>query len=134
MRWSRTFIPTLRETPADAEVASHKLMLRAGMLRRLSSGIYDHLPLGWRVILKVERIVREELSRIGAEELLLPVLHPAELWQETRRWDVYGPELMRLKDRHERAFALGPTHEEVITDLVRGEVRSYRQLPLNLYQ
>jgi prolyl-tRNA synthetase len=134
MRWTRTFIPTLRETPADAEIASHKLMLRAGMLRRLSSGIYSLLPLGVRVLHKVERIVREELARIGAEELLLPVLHPAELWQETRRWEVYGPELMRLTDRHERAFALGPTHEEVITDIVRNEVRSYRQLPLNLFQ
>jgi prolyl-tRNA synthetase len=134
MRWSQTFIPTLRETPADAEVASHKFMLRAGLMRRLSSGVYSHLPLGLRVIQKVERIVREELARIGAEELLLPILHPAELWQETRRWQIYGPELMRLKDRHERAFALGPTHEEVITDLVRGEVRSYRQLPINLYQ
>ncbi len=134
MRWTRTFIPTLRETPADAEIASHKLMLRAGLLRRLSSGIYSHLPLGLRVVHKVEKIVREELARIGAEEVLLPVLHPAELWQETRRWEVYGPELMRLTDRHERAFALGPTHEEVITDIVRNEVRSYRQLPLNLFQ
>src|SRR4030095_4092949 len=102
MRWTRTFIPTLRETPADAEIASHKLMLRAGMLRRLSSGIYSLLPLGVRVLHKVDRIVREERARIGAEELLLPVLHPAELWQETRRWEVYGPELMRLTDRHER--------------------------------
>ena len=99
MRWSQTFIPTLRETPADAEVTSHKLMLRAGLMRRLSSGVYSYLPLGLRVIQKVERIVREELTRIGAEELLLPILHPAELWQETRRWEIYGPELMRLKDR-----------------------------------
>src|SRR5688500_4465628 len=113
MRWTQTFIPTLRETPADAEVVSHKLMLRAGMMRRLASGVYSHLPLGLRVIHKVSTIIREELARIGAEELLLPVMHPAELWQETRRWEVYGPELMRLTDRHERAFALGPTHEEV---------------------
>ncbi|HEY7530564.1 MAG TPA: proline--tRNA ligase [Gemmatimonadota bacterium] len=134
MRWSRTLIPTLRENPADAEVASHRLMVRAGFLRRLSSGIYTHLPLGVRVLQKVEGIVREELARIGADEILMPVLHPAELWQETRRWEIYGPELMRLRDRHERFFALGPTHEEVVTDLVRGEVRSYRQLPLNLYQ
>lgn len=134
MRWTRTFIPTLREPPADAEVASHKLMVRAGLMRRLSSGIYSHLPLGLRAIQKVERIVREELRRIGADELLLPVLHPAELWKETRRWEIYGPELMRLTDRHDRSFALGPTHEEVITDLVRGEVRSYRELPLNLFQ
>jgi prolyl-tRNA synthetase len=134
MRWTRSFIPTLRETPTDAEIASHTLMLRAGLMRRLSSGIYSHLPLGLRAIHKVERIVREEMARIGADEVLLPVLHPAELWQETRRWEVYGPELMRLVDRHDRAFALGPTHEEVITDIVRGEVRSYRQLPLNLFQ
>jgi prolyl-tRNA synthetase len=134
MRWTRSLIPTLRENPSDAEVASHRLMLRAGFLRRLSSGIYTHLPLGVRVLQKVEVIVREELARIGADEILMPVLHPAELWQETRRWEIYGPELMRLRDRHERFFALGPTHEEVVTDLVRGEVRSYRQLPLNLYQ
>ncbi|MGQ9630719.1 MAG: proline--tRNA ligase [bacterium] len=134
MRWSRALIPTLKEVPAEAEIASHKLMLRAGMMRKLTSGIYTLLPLGWRVAKNVERIVREEMDASGAQELLLPALHPAELWQETRRWDVYGPELMRLKDRHNRFYALGPTHEEVITDLARREIRSYRQLPLNLYQ
>ena len=134
MRWSRAFIPTLKEDPADAEVASHRLMLRAGMLRQVARGIYSYLPLCQRVILKIDAIVREELDRIGAIELMLPILHPAELWQETGRWDLYGPLMMRLSDRHERAYALGPTHEEVVTDLVRKEVRSYRQLPLSLYQ
>jgi prolyl-tRNA synthetase len=134
MRWTRAFLPTLKEDPADAEVVSHRLMLRAGLIRSLARGIYSYLPLCHRVIAKVEHIVREELDRIGAVECLLPIMHPAELWQETRRWEIYGPELMRLQDRHERAFALGPTHEEVITDLVRHEVRSYRQLPLALYQ
>jgi prolyl-tRNA synthetase len=134
MRWSRAFIPTLRESPADAEIASHRLMLRAGMVRKLGAGIYTYLPLGWRSIRKVERIVREEMDRAGAQEILLPILTPAELWRESGRWDEYGRELMRLKDRHEREFALGPTHEEVITATVRGEVRSYRELPLCLYQ
>jgi prolyl-tRNA synthetase len=134
MRWSRAFIPTLREDPADAEVVSHRLMVRAGLLRPVARGVYAYLPLFQRSIHKVERIVREELDRIGAIELMLPILHPAELWQETRRWEVYGPELMRLQDRSDRFFALGPTHEEVITDLLRHEVRSYRQLPLALYQ
>jgi prolyl-tRNA synthetase len=134
MRWSEAFIPTLKEDPADAEVASHRLMVRAALLRPVARGVYAYLPLFQRVIHKVEQIVREELDRIGATELMLPILHPAELWQETRRWEVYGPELMRVVDRSERAFALGPTHEEVITDLVRHEVRSYRQLPLALYQ
>ncbi|MFN2421639.1 MAG: proline--tRNA ligase [Gemmatimonadota bacterium] len=134
MRWSRAFIPTLREDPADAEVVSHRLMVRAGLLRPVARGVYSYLPLLQRSIHKVERIVREELDRIGAIELMLPILHPAELWQETRRWEVYGPELMRLQDRSDRFFALGPTHEEVITDLLRHEVRSYRQLPLALYQ
>ena len=134
MRWSRAFIPTLKEDPADAEVASHRLMMRAGLLRPLARGVYTYLPLCQRVIRKVERIVREELDRIGAIELLLPILHPAELWKETGRWDLYGPLMVRVVDRHEREYALGPTHEEVITDLVRKEVRSYRQLPLSLYQ
>ncbi|HUP00264.1 MAG TPA: proline--tRNA ligase [Gemmatimonadota bacterium] len=134
MRWSRAFIPTLKEDPADAEVPSHRLMVRAGLLRPVARGIYTYLPLLQRSIHKVERIVREEMGRIGAIELLLPILHPAELWQETGRWDLYGPLMMRVVDRHERAYALGPTHEEVITDLVRKEVRSYRQLPLSLYQ
>ncbi|HEX4956465.1 MAG TPA: proline--tRNA ligase [Thermoanaerobaculia bacterium] len=134
MRWSRAFIPTLKEDPADAEVASHRLMLRAGMLRQVARGIYSYLPLCQRVILKIDAIVREELDRIGAIELMLPILHPAELWQETGRWDLYGPLMMRLSDRHDRAYALGPTHEEVVTDLVRNAVRSYRALPLSLYQ
>lgn len=134
MRWSTTFIPTLKEDPADAEVVSHKLLVRAGMIRPISRGIYDYLPLALRVIRKIEAIVREEMNRAGAQELLLPIVSPAELWQESSRWEVYGKELLRLKDRHERDFCLGPTHEEVITDLVRRVVRSYRELPLNLFQ
>lgn len=134
MRWSKAFIPTLKETPSDAEIASHRLMLRAGMLRKLSSGIYNLLPLGMRSVLKVTSIVRQEMNRTGAQELLMPVLSPAELWRESGRWDVYGDELMRVRDRHKRQFALGPTHEEIITDIVRREVRSYRELPLTLYQ
>src|SRR5918996_4054072 len=134
MRWSHAFIPPFGKDPADAEVVSHRLMVRAGLLRPVARGVYSYLPLLQRSIHKVERIVREDLDRIVASELMLPILHPAELWQETRRWEVYGPELMRLKDRSDRSFALGPTHEEVITDLIRHEVRSYRQLPLALYQ
>ena len=134
MRFSQMLIPTLKETPSDAEVISHKLMLRAGMIRKVAAGIYTYLPLGLRTIKKVEKIVREEMNRAGAQEVLMPVVVPAELWQESKRWDFYGKELLRIKDRHEREFCLGPTHEEVITDMVRGEVRSYRQLPLNLYQ
>ncbi|MGH7549552.1 MAG: proline--tRNA ligase [Gemmatimonadota bacterium] len=134
MRWTRTFIPTVREDPADAEVASHRLMVRAGLLRPLARGVYTYLPLLQRVILKMTRIVREELDRIDAVELSMPIIHPAELWQESGRWEVYGPLMMRLEDRHGRPFALGPTHEEVITDIARKEMRSYRQLPLNLYQ
>ncbi|MFB3059803.1 MAG: proline--tRNA ligase [Candidatus Binatia bacterium] len=134
MRWSITFIPTLKEDPTDAEVVSHKLLVRAGMIRQVSRGIYDYLPLGLRVIRKVENIVREEMNRAGAQELLLPFTSPAELWQESGRWEVYGKELLRLKDRHERDFCLAPTHEEIITDLIRRVVRSYRDLPFNLYQ
>src|SRR5882724_3004154 len=134
MRWSKTFIPTLKEDPADAEVVSHKLLVRAGFIRQLSRGIYDYLPLSLKVIRKIETIVREEMDRAGAQELLLPIACPAELWQESGRWQVYGKELIRFKDRHDRDFCLGPTHEEVVTDLVRREVKSYRQLPLNLYQ
>jgi len=134
MRWSKTFIPTLKEDPADAEVVSHKLLVRAGFIRQLSRGIYDYLPLSLKVIRKIETIVREEMDRAGAQELLLPIACPAELWQESGRWQVYGKELIRFKDRHERDFCLGPTHEEVITDLVRRIVRSYREMPLNLYQ
>ena len=134
MRYRQTFIPTLREDPAEAEVISHKLLLRAGMMRQVARGIYDFLPLGLRVVRKVENIVREEMNRAGAQEILMPALCPAELWQESGRWDLYGRELLRIKDRHKRDFCFGPTHEEVVTDIVRGEIRSYRDLPLNLYQ
>ena len=134
MRYSQIFIPTLKESPADAEVISHKLMVRAGMIRQLASGIYSTLPLGLRVLKKVEQIIREEMNAIGGQEVFLPSIQPAELWQESRRWDFYGKELLRLKDRHGREFCYGPTHEEVITDIVRKEVKSYRQLPLTLYQ
>ncbi len=134
MKLSRYFIPTLREEPADAEIVSHKLMVRAGMIRKISAGIYDYLPLGLRALRKVENIVREEMNRAGALETLLPSMIPAELWKETGRWQFYGKELLRVKDRHGNEFCYGPTHEEVMTDLVRREVRSYKQLPLTLYQ
>mgnify|MGYP001185079643 FL=1 len=134
MRWSKTLIPTLKEVPADAEVVSHKLLVRAGYIRQISRGIYDYFPLALKVIRKIETIVRQEMDRAGAQELLLPISSPAELWQESGRWEVYGKELLRFKDRHERDFCLGPTHEELITDLVRRSVRSYRELPINLYQ
>lgn len=134
MRYSQMLIPTLRESPADAEVISHQLMLRSGMIRKLAAGVYSYLPLGFRVIQKVSNIVREELNKAGAQELLLPIVMPRELWEETGRWPVYGKELLRFKDRNDRDFCFGPTHEEAITDLVRNNVKSYRQLPLNLYQ
>lgn len=134
MRFSQSLIPTLREDPGEAEVVSHRLMLRAGLIRKVAAGIYTYLPLGLRVIKKIEQIIREEMNRAGAQELLMPIASPAELWRETGRWDFYGKELLRFKDRHERDFCLGPTHEEVITDLIRREVHSYRQLPLNCYQ
>ncbi len=134
MRYSKLLIPTLREDPAEAETPSHRLMLRAGMIRRVAAGIYDFLPLGLRTLRRVERIIREEMNRAGAQEVMLPFVQPAELWQETNRWRAYGKELLRLRDRHDREFCLAPTHEEVITDLVRREVRSYRDLPLILYQ
>jgi prolyl-tRNA synthetase len=134
VRLTRLHAPTLKEVPADAEVVSHRLLVRAGMIRQVARGIYDILPLGLRSVRKVERIIREELDRVGCQEVLLPVVCPAELWQESGRWDYYGRELLRLKDRHDREFCIGPTHEEVITDLVRRDVRSYRALPLNLYQ
>ncbi len=133
MRASRFFISTLKEAPSDAEIVSHKLMLRAGMIKRLGSGIYNYMPMGLRVIRKVEQIVREEMDRAGAIELLMPLVQPAELWQETGRWDKMGPELLRLKDRHGRDFAMQPTSEEVVTDIARSEIRSYRQLPVNFY-
>ncbi len=134
MRVTRFPLSTTRETPADAEVVSHRLMLRAGMIRKLAAGLYTWLPLGLRVLQRVERIVREEMDRAGALEVLMPAVQPAELWQESQRWDKYGPELLRLRDRHQREFCFGPTHEEVITDLFRREIKSYRQLPVNYYQ
>lgn len=134
MRASQYLIATLKETPSDAEVVSHQLMLRAGMIRKLASGLYTWLPMGLRTLRKVERIVREEMDRSGAQEVLMPAIQPAELWQESGRWEMYGPELLRLNDRHGREFCVGPTHEEVITDLIRRELKSYKQLPSNFYQ
>ncbi len=134
MRWSQWYIPTLKEAPGDAEVISHKLLLRAGMIRKLTAGIYTWLPLGLRTLNKAANIVREEMNRAGAQEILMPSVQPGDLWRESGRWTKYGKELLRFRDRHDREYCLGPTHEEVITDLLRGEVRSYRQLPLNLYQ
>ncbi|MDX1518528.1 MAG: proline--tRNA ligase, partial [Gammaproteobacteria bacterium] len=134
MRTSEYLLATVRETPADVEIISHQLMLRAGMIRMLAAGIYTWLPMGLRVLRKVEDIVREEMDRAGAQELLMSGVQPAELWQESGRWEEYGPELLRLRDRHDRDFCLGPTHEEIITDLVRREIRSYKQLPANFYQ
>jgi prolyl-tRNA synthetase len=134
MRYSQYLIPTLKEVPAEAVVASHQLLLRAGFIRKLAAGIYNLLPLGKRTVAKVERIIREEMDRAGAHEILMPSVQPAELWEESGRWQQYGPELLRFRDRKEAWFCLGPTHEEVVTDIVRREVRSYRQLPLNLYQ
>ena len=134
MRLSKAFVKTYKEAPKEAEVISHKLMLRASMIKRLASGVYSYLPLGNRVLKKVENIVREEMDKSGAQEVFMPVLQPADLWKESGRWIAYGPELMRMKDRHEREFALGPKHEEVVTDIVRNEINSYKDLPMNLYQ
>lgn len=134
MRASQLLIPTLKETPSDAEVVSHQLMLRAGMVRKLASGLYSWLPLGLRSLRKVETIVREEMNAVGAQELLMPVVQPAELWEQSGRWEQYGPELLRISDRHSREFCLGPTHEEVITDLIGNELQSYKQLPVSFYQ
>src|SRR5918992_398605 len=134
MKTTRFFIATQKEVPAEAEIVSHRLMLRAGLIRRLAAGIYTWLPLGLRVVRKVEGIVREEMNRAGALELAMPVVQPAELWQESGRWQEYGPELLRFKDRHERDFVIQPTSEEVITELARGELKSYRRLPVHFYQ
>ncbi|KPK25223.1 MAG: prolyl-tRNA synthetase [Desulfobacterales bacterium SG8_35_2] len=134
MRYSELLLPTLKETPTEAEVVSHRLLLRAGFIRKLSSGVYTYLPLGLAAIRRVEQIVREEMNRAGAQELLMPMVQPADLWKESGRWEKYGPELLRFTDRHDRESCLGPTHEEVITDLVRREIHSYRNLPVNLYQ
>ena len=134
MRLSTYPVTTLRDVPADAEVVSHQLMLRASLIRRLAGGMYTWLPIGLRVLRKVENIVREEMNRAGAFEVLMPTMQPAELWIESGRWDKFGPELLRMKDRHDRSFCYGPTHEEVITDIARRELKSYRQLPVNFYQ
>ncbi|MDB2599853.1 proline--tRNA ligase [Gammaproteobacteria bacterium] len=134
MFWSKVFLPTLKDTPQDAEIISHQLMLRSGMIRRVTSGIYTWLPIGLKVLRKVENIVREEMDATGAQEVLMPMVQPKELWEETHRWEKMGPELLRIQDRHERDFCLGPTHEEVITDLIRSNMKSYKELPLNLYQ
>src|SRR6201995_6025159 len=134
MRLSQYPINTLKEIPAEAELISHQLMLRAGLIRRLAAGLYSWLPIGLRVLQKVERIVREEMNRAGALEIVMPVIQPAELWQESGRWQAYGPELLRISDRHKRDFVAGPTHEEVVTDIARNQIKSYRQLPVNFYQ
>src|SRR5512141_3148568 len=134
MRVSKFFISTLKEAPAEAELPSHRLMLRAGYIRKLASGLYTWMPLGLRVLRKVENVVREEMNKSGAIELLMPAVQPAELWQETGRWEVFGPQMLKIKDRHEHDFCFGPTHEEVITDIARREIKSYRQLPINFYQ
>ena len=134
MFWSKVFLPTLKDTPQNAEVISHQLMLRSGMIRKVTSGIYTWLPIGLKVLRKVENIVREEMDASGAQEVLMPMVQPKELWEETKRWEKMGPELLRIQDRHERDFCLGPTHEEVITDIIRNNIKSYKELPLNLYQ
>jgi len=134
LRWSKAFIPTIKEDPAEAEMKSHQLMLRSGMIRQLTAGVYEYLPLGWRVFLKVMQIIREEMNRAGGQELFLPALAPAEIWQESGRWDDFGDEMFRVKDRKKRDYALCPTHEEIITDLARAKLRSYRDLPQNWYQ
>ena len=133
MKASQFFVSTLKEAPAEAEVVSHRLMMRAGMIKRLAAGIYSYMPMGLRVIRKVEAIIRDEMARAGAVELLMPVVQPAELWQETGRFQAYGPELLRVKDRHDRHFIIQPTSEEVVTDIARQELRSYKQLPKNFY-
>ncbi|HEX5336816.1 MAG TPA: proline--tRNA ligase, partial [Gallionella sp.] len=134
MRVSQFFISTLKEAPSEAELPSHKLMMRAGYIKKLASGLYTWMPLGLRVLRKVENVVREEMNRSGGVELLMPAVQPAELWQETGRWAVFGPQMLKIKDRHDNQFCFGPTHEEVITDIARREIRSYRQLPINFYQ
>ena len=134
MRVSKMFAPTLREVPAEAEVVSHQLLLRAGFMRKSTNGMYSYLPLAWRVLKKIENIVREEMDNAGAQEIMMPIMQPAEIWQESGRWGAYGAEMIRLKDRHNREYCLGPTHEEMVTTLIKGDVRSYRQLPMNVYQ
>src|SRR6476660_6003048 len=133
MRWSRAFLPVLKESPADAQIVSHKLMLRAGLVRQTAAGIYAWLPLGFRVLQKIEQIVREEQDRAGAIEMLMPTIQSADLWRESGRYDAYGPEMLRIKDRHDSEMLYGPTNEEMITEIFRAYVRSYKELPLNLY-
>src|SRR5487761_2478280 len=133
MRLSHSLIPTLKETPAEAQIASHRLMLRAGLVRQTAAGIYAWLPLGWRVLQNIEQIVREEQDAVGAQEMLMPTIQPAELWRESGRYDDYGKEMLRIRDRHDREMLYGPTNEEQVTEIVRGAIRSYRDLPKNLY-
>jgi len=134
MLFSRLYAPTVKEKPADSETISHELLIRGGFIRKVAAGIYTYLPLGWRVIKKIIRIVEEEMEKIGAQEIMMPIIQQAEIWRESGRWEDYGPEMMKLTDRHGREFTLGPTHEEMITFIVRNELRSYKQLPLTLYQ
>lgn len=131
---SRLYSPTLRELPADAVVVSHQYMLKAGMMRKIGNGIYSFLPLAWRSIQKVEKIIREEINKTGAQEIMMPIVQPAELWQKTGRWDVFGPEMFKLKDRNDREYCLGPTHEELVTSLIQMDTTSYKQLPVSVYQ
>jgi prolyl-tRNA synthetase len=133
MYLSNLYLPTLKETPNDAELISHQLMLRSGMIRKLASGLYTWLPLGIKVLKKVENIVREEMNRVNAQEILMPAIQPAELWIDTKRWEEFGPQLLKMQDRHKRNFCFGPTHEEVVTDLLRNDIKSYKQLPITLY-
>ena len=134
MKYSRSGISTTKDTPNDAEVISHKLMIRSGMIKKLASGLYTWMPLGLKILKRIENIIRKEMNRVGALEILMPAIQPAELWKESGRWDKYGPELLRISDRHDRDFCFGPTHEEIITDIVRNEVKSYKQLPIIYYQ
>ncbi|MBT6184349.1 MAG: proline--tRNA ligase, partial [Betaproteobacteria bacterium] len=134
MRLTQFFLNTLREAPNEAELASHQLMLRAGLIKKLGSGLYSWLPLGLRVLKKIESIIREEMEKAGALEVLMPAVQPSELWKESGRWELFGEQMLKIKDRHDRDFCFGPTHEEVITDIVRLDIKSYRQLPINLYQ
>ena len=134
MKASQFYISTLKEAPQEAELVSHQLMIRAGLIRRLGSGLYSWMPIGLRILKKIENIIRDEMNRAGALELLMPAIQPKELWDETNRWEVFGPQMLKISDRHERLFCFGPTHEEVITDIVRKEIKSYKQLPINFYQ
>ena len=134
MKASKFYISTFKEAPADAELVSHQLMIRARLIKKLGSGLYTWMPMGLRVLKKIENIIREEMNQAGAIEILMPAIQPAELWKETGRWDLFGPQMLKISDRHDRSFCFGPTHEEVITDVVRNELNSYKQLPMNFYQ